>query len=370
MNDVRPLTTLDTYRLLGRSGLRVSPLCLGTMTFGAEWGWGSDRQTSKAIFDRFAERGGNFIDTANFYTFGTSEKWVGEFIAADREWFVLGTKYAINMRTAGGKEGRIDPNAGGNHRKNMMQAVEASLQRLGTDYIDLYWLHMWDYTTPVDELMRGLDDLVRSGKVLYLAVSDTPAWKIAQCNTYAEAHALSRFVCTQMDYSLIRRDVERDILPMCRELGLAMLPWSPLGGGVLTGKYTRAELEAQQKQGGPKGSSFGSEQRRILLTEQKIRIAEAVSAVAKGIGRTPSQVALNWLLTRRGVTSIILGARTTNQLEDNLGCLDFTLDEAALARLDEASAIEKGFPHDFINAVLSGDIVTGGAKIEYDRVDR
>ena len=308
------LTQLDHYRLLGRSGLRVSPLCLGTMTFGKDWGWGADEETSRKLFDLYVERGGNFIDTANFYTFGTSEQYVGKFIeqsAQPRDFFVLATKYTINMATGGGKSGHKDPNAGGNHRKNMVQSVEQSLKRLKTDHLDLFWLHMWDYSTPVDELMRAFDDLVRQGKVVYLAISDTPAWKIAQLNTYAEAHALGRFIATQMEYSLVERTVERDVLPMCRELGVGFLPWSPLAGGLLTGKYTREDYEEQQKAEKAGKSRFDddNENRGIQLNERKIDIAEAVMSVADEAGRSPAQVALNWLLTRDGITSIILGAR-------------------------------------------------------------
>lgn len=222
VNDT-PITSLDTYRLLGRSGLRVSPLCLGTMTFGTDWGWGADNDTSKVIFEAYANRGGNFIDTANFYTNGTSEKLVGELIASERDRFVLATKYTMNMRPG-------DPNAGGNHRKNMVRSVEDSLRRLGTDYIDLYWLHAWDSTTPVDEVMRALDDLVRAGKILHVGASNAPAWKIAQANTLSELMGWTRFVAMQVEYSLAVRDVERELLPMARELDIAVLPWSPLAG--------------------------------------------------------------------------------------------------------------------------------------------
>ena len=352
------LTRLDDYRLLGRSGLRVSPLCLGAMTFGTDWGWGSDRETSKTVFDLYAERGGNFIDTANFYTNGTSEKLVGEFIAADRERFVVATKYTLGTR-------RGDPNAGGNHRKNMMQAVEASLRRLGTEYIDLYWLHAWDYTTPVDEVMRGLDDLVRSGKVFYVGVSDTPAWKVAEANTLAALRGWSRFVALQIVYNLTSRDVERELMPMARELGLAVTPWGPLAGGVLTGKYTREDLERQQQaDGGPAPDPFASEQRVLQLTERRLEIAEAVQEIARAIGRSPAQVAINWLCTRPGVTSPILGARRPEQLEDNLAALDFTLDPQHLRRLDEVSAITLGFPHDFLGSPFVGQLIHGGAQVE------
>lgn len=349
------LCQLDHYRLLGRSGLRVSPLCLGTMTFGPEWGWGADRETAQAIFNAYAERGGNFIDTANFYTNGTSEALVGEFIGAERQRYVLATKYTLNMRPG-------DPNAGGNHRKNMLQSVEDSLRRLGTDYIDLYWLHAWDFTTPVDEVMRGLDDLVAAGKILYIAVSDTPAWKIAQANTLAELRGWSRFIALQVEYNLALRDVERELLPMAVELGLGVLPWSPLASGLLSGKYGADDL-ARQRQADRAPSADGPVARPLNLSEKKLAIADAVKAVAGELGRTPAQVALNWLLTRQGVTSPILGARTVTQIEDNLGAVDFTLDAAHLARLDEASAIELGFPHDFLSSKMVRGIVTGGTTI-------
>jgi len=345
---------LDHYRLLGRSGLRVSPLCLGTMTFGTDWGWGADEDTSRAIFDAYAGRGGNFIDTANFYTRGTSERLVGRFIAAERERFVLATKYTLNMNPG-------DPNAGGNHRKCMVRAVEASLKRLATDYIDLYWLHIWDDTTPIDEVMRGLDDLVAAGKVLYVAVSDTPAWRIAQANTLAELRGWSRFIALQVEYNLALRDAERDLIPMAIELGLGVLPWSPLASGLLTGKYGREDLERQRREEKREGVA-GS--RPMTLTEKRIEIAEAVKAVAGELRRTPAQVALAWLLTRTGVTSPILGARTLAQIEDNLGALDVALDAGALRHLDEASAITLGFPHDFIASDMVRGIVAGGTTID------
>lgn len=348
------LCRLDHYRLLGRSGLRVSPLCLGTMTFGTEWGWGADRETSRAIFDAYAERGGNFIDTANFYTNGTSERLVGEFLNGERERFVLATKFTLNMHPG-------DPNAGGNHRKCMVQSVEASLRRLGTDYIDLYWLHVWDDTTPIDEIMRGLDDLVRAGKIVYIAVSDTPAWRIAQANTLAELRGWSRFIALQVEYNLALRDAERDLVPMALELGLGVLPWSPLASGLLSGKYDRSDLDRQRQS--DKGADGGTVSRPLTLSERRIEIAEAVKAVAGEIGRTPAQVALNWLLGRRGVTSPILGARTRAQIEDNLGAAEFTLGAAHRERLDAVSAIELGFPHDFVASAMVRGLITGGAAI-------
>ena len=355
-----PLTTLDDFRLLGRSGLRVSPLCLGTMTFGEEWGWGCDRATSQAIFDAYAERGGNFIDTANFYTNGTSERLVGEFVAATRDRFVLATKYTLNMSPG-------DPNAGGNHRKNMIRAVEASLERLGTDYIDLYWLHVWDYTTPVEEVMRALDDLVRAGKILYAGISDAPAWKVAQANTLAELRGWTPFVALQVEYSLARRDVERELAPMSRELGLALLPWSPLAGGVLTGKYTRDDLVAQEQRIADGAQPFQSENRIVSLTDRMLDLADEVAAIASEIGRTAAQIAINWLVTRPGTSIPILGARRVEQIEDNLASLEFMLTDEHLTRLDELSAIALGFPHDFLASPFVNEIVSGGTTIERRR---
>lgn len=326
-------TTLDTYRLLGASGLRISPLCLGTMTFGTDWGWGADKAVSRQQFEAYASRGGNFIDTANVYTKGTSEEYVGEFVAAERERFVIATKFSFGMR-----EG--DPNSGGNHRKNIMESVHASLRRLKTDYIDLYSLHVWEFRTPIEEVMRAIDDLVRQGKVLYFGFSDTPAWKVAQGNTLAALRGWSPAVCLQIEYSLIERTVERELIPLARESGLGVLPWSPLGAGVLTGKYL----------GNPEGEGEGTrvKQSASRRTERNQGIAGAVLAVAAEIGKSPAQVALNWLMLQPGVTSPILGARTLAQLEDNLGCLDFALDAEHLARLNEVTAIEPGFPNSFV----------------------
>ena len=222
------------YRLLGHSGLRVSELCLGAMTFGEDWGWGSSKVQSREVLDAFFEAGGNFIDTANVYTNGTSETLLGEFLAGNRQHAVLATKYTNAMPGT-------DPNAGGNQRKNMVQSIEASLKRLRTDYVDLYWLHIWDQMTPIDEVMRAFDDLVRQGKILYAGVSDMPAWVAAQANTLAELRGWTRFVGLQIEYSLIERTVERELLPMAQSLGIGVTAWSPLAGGVLTGKYAQGK---------------------------------------------------------------------------------------------------------------------------------
>jgi aryl-alcohol dehydrogenase-like predicted oxidoreductase len=305
------------------------------MTFGEDWGWGASKDESKKIFDAFAQAGGNFIDSANHYTIGTSEKFVGEFIASDREHFVLATKYSLNARPT-------DPNGGGNHRKSTVQALDASLKRLQTDYIDLYWVHAPDDLTPVDEMMRALDDMVRSGKVLYVGVSDFAAWVIAQANTLTDLKGWSPFVALQTQYSLIERTSERELLPMAENLDLAVTAWGPLGAGVLTGKY--------KSKSGPKGTRLGdTEWGAATLTDHNLKIAETVKSIAQQIGRTSSQVALNWVRQqKRGVIIPIFGARTLAQAQDNLGALDFTLTDEQLSKLDEVSKIELGFPHDFI----------------------
>jgi len=339
------------YVLFGRSGLRVSELCLGTMTFGPDWGWGADRDESRRMFEAFAGAGGNFIDTANHYTAGTSERFLGEFLGAERDRFVLATKYTLNPRPE-------DPNAGGNHRKSMVQALEGSLKRLGVDYVDVYWVHAWDFITPVDELMRALDDLVRAGKVLYVGVSDAPAWAVARANTLAELRGWSAFAGLQIQYSLVERTPERELLPMAASLDLAVAAWSPLGGGTLTGKYRKG----QARPGGTRFSvgAWGD----AFLTERNLAIAEELVGVAEEVGATPSQTALAWLRARRGnVVVPILGTRTLAQLRDNLGCLDVTLEPAHLERLDRVSGVSLGFPHDFLASPMVHQLVHGTAPV-------
>lgn len=335
------------YKLLGRSGLRVSELALGTMTFGEEWGWGASKEECRKMFDAYAEAGGNFIDTANRYTEGTAEKFVGDFITADRQHFVLATKYTLFMRQG-------DPNFSGNHRKNMVQALEASLKRLRTDYIDLYWVHAWDYTTPVEEVMRALDDLVRAGKVLYVGISDTPAWVVSQANMLADLRGWSRFVALQLRYSLLDRTVERELLPMARALDIAVTPWSVLGSGVLTGKYNQSDsAEGRAKLWGD-------------IPERDLQIAQAVVDVAREIDCTPSQVAMSWVRQQPGVIIPIIGARKLAQFEDNLNCLNVTLTPEQLAKLDQVSQIELGFPHEFLTSPPILDLVYGGT---FDKID-
>jgi aryl-alcohol dehydrogenase-like predicted oxidoreductase len=328
------------FKLLGRSGLRVSELCLGAMTFGEDWGWGAAKEECRKIFDAFVEAGGNFIDTANHYTNGTSEKIVGEFIRERRAELVLATKYTLNPRPK-------DPNGGGSHRKNLVQSLDASLKRLGTDYIDLYWVHAWDFMTPAEEVMRALDDMVSAGKVLYVGVSDVPAWIVSQANTLAELRGWSKFVGLQIPYSLIERTPERDLLPMARALDLAVTSWAPLGGGALTGKYEKGKPypKGERLSEGPWGAS--------ILTDRNLAIGQIVKEVASEVGRTPSQVAIAWVLGQRRRANIIpiVGARRLSQIQDNLAALSVTLPEKALSRLEEASKIELGFPHDFLAQV-------------------
>lgn len=348
---------LDAYRLLGRSGLRVSPLALGAMTFGMDWGWGADEAQSREIFDAYVDRGGNFIDMANRYTEGTSERLVGSFAAGRRDQLVLATKYTLPMRLG-------DPNSGGNHRKSMVRSVEDSLRRLQTDYIDLLYLHAWDFTTPVEEVLRAMDDLVRAGKVLYVGISDTPAWQVARMQAIADLRGWSPLVALQVEYSLIERTAERDLAPMAQEMGLGVIPWSPLASGVLTGKYAASDLGAVEA-----GRSAAEGTRRDVaaangaLSERGLAIAQAVQVVAKQAGRTPSQIALAWTLLNPAVTAPLIGARTLAQLKDNLGAMDVVFDDAHRAQLEEASAITLGFPHEFLARPMTQAIMTGGLNI-------
>jgi aryl-alcohol dehydrogenase-like predicted oxidoreductase len=337
------------YRLLGNSGLRVSEAALGTMTFGDDWGWGSAKDEARKVYDAFRAAGGNFIDTANMYTNGTSETFLGEFMKGHRGSVVLGTKYT---NAAAGK----DPNAGGNQRKNMFQAVEASLKRLQTDYIDLYWLHIWDQITPAEEVMRGLDDLVRQGKVLHVGISDAPAWWIARANTLADLRGWSPFVGLQIEYSLTERTVERELIPMAAALKLGVTAWSPLAGGILTGKY--------HGQGSTEGARLSVANMRQFspAEERSARIVAAVKKVADEVGRSTAQVALAWLQHRPVPVIPIIGARKLSQLEDNLASLELKLSDAQVKTLDDPSQVELGFPHDFFKREMVRTFVYGGTR--------
>jgi aryl-alcohol dehydrogenase-like predicted oxidoreductase len=343
------------YKLLGNSGLRVSELCLGTMAFGEDWGWGASREECGRVVDAFAEAGGNVIDTADNYTGGTAERYVGELIAPERDRWVLATKYTLSRDTA-------DPNGAGNHRKSLVHALEASLERLNTDYVDVLWVHIWDFLTPIEEVMRALDDQVRAGKVLYLGMSDTPAWIIARANAIAAQHGWTPFVAAQAQYSLVERTVEREVAPMARALDLALLAWSPLGMGVLTGKYDDAAAASTEGARLNRPDTAGA----AFLTERNLAIARVVREVATELDASPAQVSLAWVLSRPGVVLPIVGARKESQIRDNLGALAIELSAEQLVRLDAVSAIDLGFPQAFINEVRRTPVVLGDAL---DRID-
>lgn len=316
------------YKLFGRSGLRVSEISLGTMGFGTEWGWGADYETSKKVFDVYAEAGGNFLDTANIYTAGTSEKFCGDFVSHDRDHFVIATKYTLQDRMN-------DVHYAGNHRKNLMRSVRESLKRLKTDFIDLLWLHAWDFTTPIEEVMRGLDDLVSRGLVHYIGISDTPAWIVSQANMLADLRGWTAFVGLQIEYSLLQRTPERDLLPMAKAWNMTVTPWGALAGGALSGKYLRGE----------KGRLPANSAR---LNERSTLIAKEVVAVAESLGATAAQVALKWTM-QQGLSVVpIVGATKPEQLLDTLKSTELTLSTEHLQRLNAKSSIELGFPHDFL----------------------
>ena len=324
--------SLDHYVTLGRSGLRVSPLCLGAMTFGEDLGWGSSVSESQAIMDRFIERGGNFIDTANFYTKSHSEKIIGDHLGrhpARRDRLVIATKFSGNLYPG-------DPNGGGSGRKSIISACENSLRRLQTDYIDLYWLHNWDVNTPIDETMAALEDLVRAGKVRYLGVSDTPAWKVVEANLTARFRGWSSFIGLQIEYSLLERTVEQELVPMARELGLGITPWSPLKSGALSGKYRRENAGDIKKD---RAMFIDSH-----LNEKTYSVVDELDAIAKAHDSTVARVALAWVQAQPGVTSTIIGARYLAQLEDNLQALNVKLGAEELARLDALTKPALGFP--------------------------
>lgn len=340
---------LDHYVTLGRSGLRVSPFCLGCMTFGEDWGFGSTVKDSEAIMDRFIDGGGNFLDTANVYTKSHSEKIVGDHLGRHpgrREHLVIATKFFGNMSGS-------DPNAGGANRKSIYAACEESLRRLQTDYIDLYWMHAWDDLTPIDETMRALDDLVQAGKVRYIGFSDTPAWKVTQAQVTANFRGWSPLVALQIEYSLLERTVEGELVPMALEMGLGVTPWSPLKGGVLTGKYTRENA----------GKVEASRGERVTgaLDERAYSIVDVLVRIAKEIDSTPARVALKWVQEQPGVASTIIGARTLEQLEDNLAAIDIDLQEDHWTALAESSTPSLNFPAEFLK--MSPSFGYGGATI-------
>jgi aryl-alcohol dehydrogenase-like predicted oxidoreductase len=355
------LQTLEShimkYSLLGKSGLRVSELALGAMTFGTEWGWGTEKNEGRKMLDLYIDNGGNFVDTANVYTNGSSEKMLGEFLGEKRQQIVLSTKYTINTRPG-------DPNSGGSHRKNMVRSVETSLQRMKTDYIDLLYLHIWDGTTPIEEILRAMDDLVRAGKVLYVGICTTPAWQISRMQAIADLRGWSPLIALQIEYNLIGRTPERDLIPMANEMGLGVVPFSPLSSGLLSGKYSREDFLS--KSGSTPGNSGTRKDTLEYLgkfTERNMNIVDEVKKLASEVQKSPSQVALAWLLSRSTVTSVLLGASKLEQLENNLRSLNTHLSPDQIKRLDDISRIAMGYPHEHLANPTIQQQISGGVEV-------
>ena len=351
--------SLDIYHPLGRTGLRVSRLALGTMTFGTEYGWGCDEATSRAMFDRYIDAGGNFIDTADVYTGGTSERWLGQFIRAAklRDRVVLATKYTHNVANKA-----RDPNAAGNGRKNLIRALEASLTRLGTDYIDLYYLHTWDQLTPVEEVVGTLDNLVRQGKLRHYALSDVPAWYAARAKTLAECRGLEAPCALQLEYSLVERGIEYEFSAMGQELNMGIIAWSPLASGLLSGKYKADTPAAEQNAGRLRTTAQVATPALSKFKPRNWEVVAALDDVAKELGRPMAQVAINWVANRPAVSSVLLGATQLAQLEQTLPALDFELPPELEAKLDLAGQLPPIFPYAFIDTMAPR--MHGGAKIE------
>lgn len=343
------------YRMLGDSGVKVSELCLGTMTFGEEWGFGTNKLESRRMFDAYLAAGGNFIDTANIYTNGTSERLLGEFIAAERSRLVIASKFTMTTNAR-------DVNAGGNSRKNLHQSIDATLRRLGTDYVDLYWVHCWDRITPLEELLRAIDDAVRAGKVLYAGFSNLPAWVAARAQTLAELRGWTRFVALQLHYSLVERNCERELVPCAAALGMAVTAWSPLAGGLLTGKYSQDKTVRAAQPGRLTTTGWAN----MFLNDRNFAIVEAVRSVATRLECSTAQVAIRWLLQRPGNVIPIVGARSTDQLDELLAADRITLDAAALTQLEEASRIDIGYPGSLVYAPTARRMVHGELAGEVD----
>ncbi|CAG8438870.1 5147_t:CDS:10 [Acaulospora morrowiae] len=350
------LGTLNDYVLLGRSGLRVSPLCLGALTFGEKWGFGVNFEESKEVFDHYFEQGGNFIDTANLYTGGDSERFLGQYIADKRSQVVVATKYTLNPVNPNVK---FNANGGGNHRKSLVENLDESLKRLNTGYVDLLYVHLWEYRTPIEEVMRALDDAVRSGKVLYVGISNTPSWVISRANTISEFRGWSRFIALQTRYNLLNRTYETDLQPASAELGIGTVPWGCIAEGFLTGKYTKEYVEKSKKTG------ENISNRKSLLEsfgiEKNWEILEEVKKISKEVNRSPVQVALNWIAQKPGITSPLIGARTKTQLDENIKALEFKLTPEQISRLDYVSEPSIPFPQSFYNFMSDSFI---GSNIE------
>ena len=352
--------SLTHYRALGRSGLVVSPLCLGTMTFGPGE-WGADEATSRAIFDSYREDGGNFVDTADIYGGGISEEYVRKFIAetGSRDEIVLATKFGFNgsrSPLAADQSTSGNPNAGGAGAKNIYRALDASLKRLDTDYIDLYWMHIWDGVTPVEEIVQTLGDLVRAGKIRYYAFSDMPAWLAMKAATIAQERRVPGPIAMQVEYSLVARDVEAEHIPAARDGNMGVMPWSPLAGGFLTGKYNRDDTSGTGRLSG--ANPFGDSK----FSDQNWNILAVLNEVASEQDRTPAQVALAWLMARRGVVSTLVGASNVRQMRSNIAAVDVMLTQDQIARLDHISAVQGGFTANLTSPMIR-QMVYGGNTV-------
>lgn len=363
---------LDTYRPLGRSGLLISPLALGTMTFGTPR-WGLDEAGSRAVFDRFVDLGGNFVDTADVYAGGRSEEMIGAFVAERslRDRMVIATK--SGFATGNGFH------AGGNGARHITASVEASLRRLRTDCIDVYWVHIWDGVTPADELLRTMNGLIAAGKIRYWGMSNTPAWYVAEVATLARVHGQAGPIGLQYFYSLVERSAESEHLPLARAAGMGLVPWSPLAYGLLTGKYDRATVDAGPKrqggvpnQGAPDGAVRPSDDKRLdgdnpfgdtLFTDRNWAIVDAVQRVARAMGETAARVALAWVIGRPGVTSTLMGVSRPEQVDDNAASLSLTLPPEHRAALDAASDGNRAFLYGLFDPAARNQIVFGGADV-------
>ncbi len=354
--------SLVKFRTLGRSGLVVSPIALGTMTFGAGE-WGADDAASRAIFDAYRAAGGNFIDTADIYSGGASETLVGRFTreSGSRDAVVLATKFAFNGSASpltATQAGGGNPNAGGAGAKNIHRALDASLRRLGTDYVDLYWMHIWDGVTPVEEIVQTLGDLVRAGKIRYYALSDMPAWVAMKAATIAAERRVPGPIAIQVEYSLVARDVEAEHIPAAREAGMGVMPWSPLAGGFLTGKYRREDTSGSGRLSGP--NPFGNSK----FADRNWEVLEVLKSVAAELDRPVAQVALAWVIARPGVSATIIGASKPAQLASNIAAAEIRLNDEQITRLDEVSAPAPGFSAGLTSPIIrrmvfGGNDVTG-----------
>lgn len=344
------------YKQLGTSNLKVSEVCLGAMTFGEELGIGAPEAESRRVFDTFLDAGGNFIDTANMYNRGTSERMLARFIEGNRDYVVLASKYSLSTQGA-------DPNAGGNHRKNLVQSLESSLRRLKTEYLDLYWVHAWDRSTSLPELMRALDDQVRAGKILHVGISNAPAWVIAAANTLAAERNMTPFTAMQLHYNLLERSIEREHFELSDAQNMAIAAWSPLASGFLTGKFNPGTDESAREGArlttSPRGAQY--------LQPDKFAIAEELAKLAKDIGCTSAQLALAWM-AQRSATSVIpiIGARTATQLDENLGCIDVQLQAAQVEQLDALTAPEPEYPQALFESEFFQNMMFGELR---DRIE-